>query len=103
MYVSCEIKKSKASGELSDYVLDDLKVNPETVLHIGDNIHGDCKMAESRGIHSFNTPKAIDRLFKEEPITKIYYNEHNGDLTASIFLGTMALSVLNHTDDYSYN
>ncbi len=100
MYVSCEINKSKASGDLFDYVLEDLKINPETVLHIGDNMHSDCKMAESRGIHSFNTPKIIDRLFEREPRTKIYYENHKGDLTASIFLGTMALSVLNHNDNY---
>lgn len=34
MYVFGEIKKNKASGELFNYVLDDLKVNPlNSVAH----------------------------------------------------------------------
>lgn len=70
------------------------------MLHIGDNIHSDCKVAESREIHSFNTSKVIDRLFAKEPRTKFYYECHKGDLTAAIFLGTMALSMLTHDNDH---
>lgn len=103
IYVSSDIGLDKYSGKLFDYVLNDLSITPQTMLHIGDNLYSDGVMANSRGIDYFYTPKLIDRLFAKYPRCKKYYNEHKNELTASMFLGTASLNMLKHKDDYWYN
>ena len=103
LYVSSDLGVSKHQGKLFDYVLKDLSVKPKSVLHLGDSLHTDIRMAKSRGIDCFYTPKLLDRLFAKYPRFKKYYNEYKGNLTASIFVGTAALNLLRHEDDYWYN
>ncbi len=53
IYVSCEYYKSKRTGSLYKYVLDDLKVDSNNVLMIGDNLYADHKVAKNNGITAF--------------------------------------------------
>ena len=41
LYISSEIKKTKASGHIFDYIINDLGVNPQKILHVGDNFKSD--------------------------------------------------------------
>lgn len=50
VYVSSEYGKSKKEGNLFDYVLANLKLEPDEVLHCGDNLQGDIAQAKKRGI-----------------------------------------------------
>jgi FMN phosphatase YigB (HAD superfamily) len=52
IYVSNEINASKAEGSMFDFVIDDLKVQPNQVLHIGDNEHSDYQMALTKGLNA---------------------------------------------------
>lgn len=51
-YISGEIGKSKATGQLYEYIIDDLSICAEDILHIGDNILYDVVNAKSIGIHT---------------------------------------------------
>jgi FMN phosphatase YigB (HAD superfamily) len=53
VYVSNAINASKADGSMFDFVLDDLKVQPNKVLHIGDNERSDYQMPLVKGISAF--------------------------------------------------
>lgn len=50
IYVSCEYKKSKATGSLYEYILKENNLNPKDVTMIGDNLISDRKMAKKAGL-----------------------------------------------------
>lgn len=54
IYVSCDIQKSKASGELYSYIKE--KLNPGRIIHIGDNQWSDVKQANEMGWESYYYP-----------------------------------------------
>lgn len=60
LYVSSEHRVKKHSGELFDYVINDLGIEPQTILHIGDNVEADVKKAKSRNIKPFHLKKAYE-------------------------------------------
>ncbi len=60
LYLSSTLKKTKYHGDMYKYILDDLKVDPEKILHIGDNPLADIKNCNQHRIQSFFIPKAID-------------------------------------------
>lgn len=45
LYVSNEVQHRKDRGDMYKYVIDDLSVAPNKILHIGDNKHSDYKKA----------------------------------------------------------
>lgn len=68
LYVSCECGAQKRDGSLFRMVLDDLKINPKELSHIGDNPRNDFLMPLSVGIKSIwirNDQKKICRIPKE--------------------------------------
>lgn len=62
LYVSSEHRVKKHSGALFDYVLNDLDVSPEIILHVGDNVDADVKKAQSRGLKPFHLKKSYDEF-----------------------------------------
>lgn len=60
IYVSSTHKVKKHSGVLFDYVLNDLDVNPASILHVGDNLEADVKKAKIRGIKPFHLIKSSE-------------------------------------------
>ncbi len=64
LYVSSYTKKGKYTGNLYKQVLEEQKLIPSQVLHIGDNYASDVEQAKKCGITGFHYPKVIDR-FKE--------------------------------------
>lgn len=53
LYISSEIGKTKASGELFEYVLKDLNLSPNNIVHTGDNELNDIINPRKYGISSF--------------------------------------------------
>ena len=64
IYVSNEYMKTKANGDLFEFVIKNEDVNPEEIVHIGDNFKSDYTMAQQKGIHAYYIPKNID-IFRE--------------------------------------
>ena len=53
LYVSSEYKKTKRSGSLFDFVLEENNLKPEGLLHIGDHPLSDYLIPSKRGIQAF--------------------------------------------------
>lgn len=51
-YVSSESKITKHSGELYNYVIKDLKIRKDEIIHIGDNYFADIEKAQENSINS---------------------------------------------------
>lgn len=66
IYLSCNIKKTKSTGDLYKFTLKDLNVNPDEIIHIGDNYNSDYKNAKSLGIKAIYIPKTTDVMNKKE-------------------------------------
>lgn len=60
IYLSSEIKLTKATGDLYLHIIEDLKVSANSILHIGDNKDSDIKEARKRKLAAKHLPKAID-------------------------------------------
>ena len=52
IYVSCEYKKSKVTGSLYNFILQENNLNHKQVTMIGDNLISDVKMARRAGLHA---------------------------------------------------
>lgn len=68
IYISGEIELTKHSGDLYDFVLKDLNIEPNTMVHIGDNYYADYENSVKKGINGQFLAKAID-VFCDENIT----------------------------------
>lgn len=62
LYVSSSVKYTKSSGELFKYVLNDLKIDPNQIIHIGDNLKSDYLNPRKYGINSYKIPTTIDKV-----------------------------------------
>jgi FMN phosphatase YigB (HAD superfamily) len=73
LYVSSELRRSKHSGSLYDWLLADLRVPASEVIHIGDNRISDLSRSAERGIAATNavSPAAMYSAWAE-----IKSNEH---------------------------
>lgn len=68
LYLSSEIKLTKARGELYKYVLDDLKIESSELLHIGDNYQSDVERPKKLKINAMHLPKATDVAVNQENV-----------------------------------
>lgn len=104
IYVSCEYRKTKWTGNLYRFVLDDLGISSKNVLHIGDNEGSDKLSAEKNGIKAVLYPKVINRLFEENKRAKAFYKKNPNELETSIILGMLTLNNTqnNYWRDFGY-
>ncbi|MCZ6105400.1 HAD-IA family hydrolase [Campylobacter ureolyticus] len=56
IYLSSDIKKTKRSGNLFKYILKDLDVQPNEILHIGDNKYSDYLAPKKLGFNAYLIP-----------------------------------------------
>ena len=68
IYLSSEIKLTKFSGDLYTYVIKDLQIESEEIVHIGDNYYSDYEQAKKQKINAMFLPKAVD-VFCNKNIT----------------------------------
>ena len=60
IYLSCDVMKTKATGNLYDYVIKEENIEPGEMVHIGDNYHSDYEVAKKHKINSIYFPKTTD-------------------------------------------
>ncbi|NES19201.1 MAG: hypothetical protein F6K41_09785 [Symploca sp. SIO3E6] len=96
LFVSCEVGTNKASGKLFDIVINDLKVKPEEILHIGDSQGSDVKQAQLKGISAYQVPRA-DNLLNTSRYRSEKYQPYELKTTASesLFCGLQKNYLLN--------
>lgn len=104
IYVSCEYRKTKYSGGLYKFVMDDLKVKATDIFHIGDNQYSDKQKAEKLKISAYHYQKLIYRLFAENKRAKIFYEKNSDNLETSVILGMLTLNPCsdNYWQDFGY-
>lgn len=97
IYVSCEYGKSKSNGELYKLILENVKNS--TIIHVGDNLFSDIKMAKKNGIMSIHYPNINNSGKKYRPYDMSY-------ITGSVYRGIVNSHILNgikiFTPEYEY-
>ncbi|MDD3517488.1 MAG: HAD hydrolase-like protein [Chromatiales bacterium] len=76
LFLSSELRKTKATGELYAVVLEALGEAPQRILHVGDNPDSDIRRATAAGITAWHYPKcgeryAVDRGLRRRLETRI--------------------------------
>ena len=98
LYLSNEINKRKDRGDMYDYIINDLKVKPKDILHIGDNKKADYKQALKRGLNSFLYKNINHKFLKKNKHFNILYKQDANLLGLSILLSIIAQK--NNESDY---
>ena len=96
LYLSSELNLTKASGNLYKYIIEDLKVEPSSIMHIGDNFHSDFNNPKLYGIDSVYIEKIIDTFLENNIRAKKLLNENKNNIAVSIMLGLSAFSRINN-------
>lgn len=72
LYVSSDVGLKKHSGRLFEHVLNDLgDVDKDRMCHLGDNAHGDIKMAQVHGVPAYHLPSGpslVKQLIKRDAL-----------------------------------
>lgn len=63
IFVSSEIRKTKRTGSLYKYILNELNISNDELIHFGDNFQSDYLLPESLGIESCIIPKVGEKAF----------------------------------------
>ena len=91
IYVSCDVDKTKGSGELYKYVMNAESIEAGDMIHFGDNYISDYSEARNNDIEAYQTPKIVDQALSD-PKNKwllSFMNRHES-LGTSIYLAQMA-------------
>ncbi|EFL6809073.1 DUF4422 domain-containing protein, partial [Campylobacter coli] len=88
IYISGVVNKSKHHGDLYRYILDDLKIKANDILHIGDNYYADYQQAVNNGLQALHYEAPILQFFNSFPRLKKFYDENN-NLTSHIIIGIL--------------
>lgn len=77
IYLSSSIGVTKRSSELFKYAINDLNIDKKNILHIGDNLVSDIKMAKKVGIDSLYIQRTMDAyaFFDENQLIKEKFME----------------------------
>lgn len=91
LYLSNHDNASKGNGLLFNTVIDDFSkkgVSKDQIIHIGDNIHADVKMAREMGLSAFHMPKTTDVFRGKIRLKRLIDHSSLGD--DKILLGFLA-------------
>ncbi|MGO3338675.1 HAD-IA family hydrolase [Psychrobacter sp.] len=89
-YLSCDVGLRKHEGDLYDYVCQQENVDPRRWLHIGDNPHGDIKMAEERGINVFHIKSSFVTINENKKLgALIRQDKRTRNILESLIYGTI--------------
>lgn len=99
LFVSSETKLLKHTGNVYPYLLEQLKIKPEDMVHVGDNHHPDIKMAEKHGINSIFVPNTTEEFDKKTGLTKVY--NFKDKITSSLIKGVINNKIMDNPFNYS--
>lgn len=102
LYLSNHINKRKDRGDMYDYIIKDLNVDANKILHIGDNKLSDCKEAKKHNISVYYYKKRINSFLEENKQLKLFSKMNKGSLFASI-ITSLSSQYVNTSYDYWTN
>lgn len=97
LYLSSEIGLTKKTGDLFDFVMNDLKVSPNEIVHFGDNFKGDYKSAIEKKVSAVHLPRSYDNFNKAFKSVGDFSGKFNAEATRT---SSYLLSLI---QDYSYD
>lgn len=71
IYLSSDIKKTKSTGDLFDYIINDLNISYNEMLHIGDNKNSDFNIPKKKGIKAVHFYKATDVFLDKRKVNSL--------------------------------
>lgn len=99
IYISSEVGKTKSSGKLFDFVIKDLGIKPQKIIHIGDNLRGDYLMPKIKRMGTLKIPNKIDNLSYQKYGQEIYSLDDN---ILQNFINNSILNVDNEYEKIGY-
>lgn len=91
LFLSSDHLVRKKEGGLFDVALQDIKLPPSQVLHVGDNKVADVEQAQARGMRTFRLLRSIDRLRGNDHYKLIYPPRSGaGERARSVIAGLTA-------------
>ena len=91
IYLSSTVYKTKSSGELFLYVIEDLRMDKNKILHIGDSFKSDYKLPKSLGIDAIHIPTFVN---------KAEFQLSGKTIEENIISSFINNTVQQHTDEY---
>ncbi len=91
LYVSNASRKLKGTGSLYRYVVEDLRISPASVLHIGDNEKSDVRRAREAGLDAVRYKPLREQFFDAVPRERKFWKTYPS-FDASVTLGLLALA-----------
>jgi len=99
LYLSNHINKRKDRGDMYDYIIKDLNINANQILHIGDNKVSDYKNPRKYGISAYHYKKVVDRFLDENKQFRLFSEQNKGSIFASI-ITSLSSQYVNISNDY---
>ncbi|NDV50407.1 hypothetical protein [Salipiger sp. PrR003] len=91
LFLSSTSGARKHTGILFEHLLDSMNLEPEELLHVGDNLTTDVAKPKEMGIETFHWPQAIDRMRQNGRYKEIYDPRNGaGKRSRSILAGLTA-------------
>lgn len=93
VYVSGELKMSKATGELFHYMKRDLRT--DNLIHIGDNPHSDLKMAKKHELACilYKNVNSIGNTYRTEGLSPLFASAYSCTVNAYIHNGSRIYNI----------
>ena len=101
LYLSNQVNKRKDNGELYTHILQDLKIKPYEMLHIGDNLKSDYKNAKKMGISSYLYENSQKKFNKKDKQIKYFLKKTQNSLFSSVVSSLISQKI--QTSDYWEN
>lgn len=102
LYLSNQINKRKDRGDMYEFIIEDLKVAPSQILHIGDNKKSDFEQAKKYNITPYLYTKVVDKFISNSPKRfKKFYKAYKNHIFVSILTALIAQKKI--SEDYWYN
>ena len=109
IYISAYQKKSKWDTSLFTHIIDELKIDPQKIFHIGDNKVADYSSAKQVGIQAFRIKAPRDIFRKENKRLRPFIDKHKNTLTGGIIIGNAVKQMVlgkkspNYWDEFGYS
>ena len=72
-FVSADLSLTKETGNIYEYVKNNMNIEFSEILHIGDNYHTDYENAKNIGINAFHIPKILELFSNSSAYRKAFF------------------------------
>lgn len=90
LYISSQLNAAKSFGTIYRHIIDELKIEPKYILHIGDNQRTDRDAAEKCGINTVLYKQVVARYIDSDRRITNFVQSMGDSLNVSTFIGMMA-------------